>query len=79
MSRLISWIIAAYVLFATEWGLALSLLLILTIHWQYFSGIAGELAEDYVTSRTVRRLRADHHAAANPYFVLLAMEKKGGD
>ena len=75
MSKLLMCGVSAYLVFSgLVWGPVCGGIVVLITFWDYFSGVAGEMAEDYAATRTRRRLCSDLHAPAHPYWTLRAFE-----
>ncbi len=76
MSKLLMCGVSAYLVFSgLVWGPVCGGIIVLITFWDYFSGVAGEMAEDYAATRTRRRLCSDLHAPAHPYWTLRAFER----
>ena len=77
MPKLLMCGVSAYLVFSgSVWGPVCGGIVILITFWDYFSGVAGEMAEDYAATLTRRRLRSDFHAPAHPYWTLLAFASR---
>ncbi len=75
MSKLLMCGVSGYLFFSgLLWGPACAGVIVLIAFWDYFSEVAGEVAENQAVARTRKRLRSDLHASAHPYWVLRALE-----
>jgi hypothetical protein len=70
MRRTFCTILAAAIVCLDGWGAPLAGMLLLAVNWDYFSGIAGGIAEGIIARRTSRQLHANRHANVKAYWVL---------
>ncbi|HXW16033.1 MAG TPA: hypothetical protein VEN79_16115 [Terriglobia bacterium] len=78
MSKLLMCGVSAYLFFSgLVWWPVCGGIVVLITFWDYFSEVAGELAEDYAATRTRRRLRSGLHTPVHPYWTLRAFESRG--